>query len=91
MKQIKLSLVSIVALSGIIFAGGDVAPVVEDPIVLKDNSAFYIGLGIDSMQLNDSTTTEEIQRGGISFIAGYQYNAVCSRRRSISFWCQYGL
>lgn len=74
MKQIRLSLVSIAALSSLVFAGGDVAAVVEEPIVVEDNSAFYIGLGIDSMQLNDSTTGEEIQRGGVAFIAGYQYN-----------------
>jgi len=74
MKNIKLSLVSIVALSGLAFAGGDIAPVVDEPIIVEDNSAFYLGLGLNSMQLNDNTTGEEIQRGGVSLIAGYQYN-----------------
>jgi len=73
MKKIILSLVSVLALNSFAFAGGDLAPVVE-PIIEEDNSAFYIGLGIDSMELNDDTTGEEITRGGVSFIAGYQYN-----------------
>ncbi|HHS95651.1 MAG TPA: porin family protein, partial [Phaeodactylibacter sp.] len=45
MKTIKRSLVSILALGSFVFAGGDIAPVVEEPIVVEDNSAFYLGLG----------------------------------------------
>ena len=48
MKKKVLSLVTILALSTAVYAGGDVAPieeVVETPVVV-DESAFYIGAGI---------------------------------------------
>ncbi|NOR55459.1 MAG: porin family protein, partial [Sulfurovum sp.] len=45
MNKITLSLVSIMALGGLAFAGGDLAPVepvVETQVVIEDNSAFYL-------------------------------------------------
>ncbi|MEA3434170.1 MAG: hypothetical protein U9R13_06270, partial [Campylobacterota bacterium] len=61
MKKTTLSLVSILTLSGLAFAGGDIAPV-EEPVVVApviDNSAFYLGLGIGEAAVNDDFTSEE--------------------------------
>jgi len=74
MKTIKLSLVSILALGSFSFAGGDITPVVEEPMLVEDNSAFYLGLGVGSGAINDNTTGEEIKRGLVMLQAGYQYN-----------------
>ncbi len=58
MKNITFSLVSILVLSGISFAGGNVSPVVpidepvlEAPIVMG-SSAFYVGLGYSYLSSN---------------------------------------
>ena len=58
MKNITFSLVSILALSGISFAGGNVSPVVpidepvlEAPVVIG-SSAFYVGLGYSYLSSN---------------------------------------
>jgi len=74
MKRIKFSLVSIMALGSFAVAGGDITPIVEEPIVVEDNSDFYLGLGLGAGALNDSTTGEEIKRGLVMLQAGYQYN-----------------
>ena len=47
MKKTVLSLVSVMALSGLAYAGGDVAPVEEVFAPVVDNSAFYLGLGLE--------------------------------------------
>ncbi len=58
MKKVTLSIVSILALSGLSFAGGSVAPVVpiEEPIVeapaTVGSSAFYVGLGYSYLSSN---------------------------------------
>ena len=77
MKKTTLSLVSILALSGSAYAGGDIAPVeeavvVEAPVV--DNSAFYLGLGFGQAAVNDDFTSEEISNNTVMLQAGYQYN-----------------
>ena len=74
MKKITLSMVSVLALSSLVFAGGDITPVEEPIVVMEDASAFYLGLGIGGGALNDSTTGEEIKRGLVMLQAGYQYN-----------------
>ena len=55
MKSSILSLVSIIALSGLSYAGGDIAPI-EEPIaeapLVMDDSAFYIGLGYSYISSN---------------------------------------
>ncbi len=62
MKKITFSLVSILALSGLSFAGGSVAPVVpiEEPIVeapaAVESSAFYVGLGYSYVSSNRAAT-----------------------------------
>ena len=78
MKKNLLSLVSILALSGVSFAGGDMAtavePVVEIPEVVVDNSAFYLGLGFGEAKVNDDDTSEEFKSTTMMLQAGYQYN-----------------
>ena len=59
MKNSILSLVSIIALSGLSYAGGDIAPI-EEPIteapVIIDDSAFYVGLGYSYISSNRTAT-----------------------------------
>jgi len=74
MKKEMLSLVTVLALSGSVFAGGDIAPIVAPVVVEEDNSAFYLGLGLGQLSLNDNTTSEEISYTAVMLQAGYQYN-----------------
>ena len=73
MKKNILSLISILALSGASYAGGDIAPV-EEPIVVApvviDNSAFYLGLGFGAAAVNDDFTSEEISNSTVMLQAG---------------------
>ncbi len=85
MKKVTLSLVSIMALSGLAFAGGDIAPVVEEPIIVEDNSAFYIGLGFGGAQLNVDATSEEFTSTAMMLQAGYQYNEYVALEGRYSF------
>jgi opacity protein-like surface antigen len=81
MKKITLSLVSTMVLSGLSYAGGDIAPVVEEiPVIIADNSAFYVGLGygyfnqsIDDIAVTGATNVE-LDTNSIFLQAGYQYN-----------------
>ena len=76
MNKSILSLVSILVLSGLSYAGGDIAPVepvVEAPIAI-DNSALYLGLGFGSASVNDDFSSEEISSNTIMLQAGYKYN-----------------
>lgn len=79
MKKSVLSLVSIMALSGLAYAGGDmttaVEPVIEIPEVVEDVSGFYIGLGFGEVSVNDDYSSEEIGATTMTLQAGYQYNA----------------
>ena len=65
------------ALSGVVYAGGDmttvVEPVVEIPEV-KEISPFYIGLGMGEAYVNDDTTDEEISATTLMLQAGYKIN-----------------
>lgn len=76
MKKTTLSIVAIMALSGVSYAGGDIAPVepvVEVPMVMEQ-SPFYLGLGIGSFEFNDDFTGEEISSNTFMLQAGYIYN-----------------
>ncbi len=76
MKKTTLSIVSILALSGLAFAGGDIAPVepvVETPVVMEQ-SPFYLGVGIGTAAVNDDDTDEEFESTTLMLQAGYQYN-----------------
>ena len=79
MKKIKLSLVSVVALSSLTFAGGDIEPIVEEPIIVEDNSAYYLGMGYGYFdQSNDNIASSgdsvEFEADSVLLQAGYQYN-----------------
>ncbi len=79
MKKITFSLVSVLALSALSFAGGDIAPVVEEPIIVEDNSAFYVGLGYGYFnQSNDdignTPANIELALDTVLLQAGYEYN-----------------
>jgi opacity protein-like surface antigen len=87
MKKSVLSLVTILALSGVVYAGGDVAPieeVVETPVVV-DESAFYIGAGVGYTSFNNDFTSEEITSNTLMLQAGYQYNRYIAVEGRYSF------
>ena len=76
MKKNVLSLVSVLALSGVSFAGGDIAPVepvIETPMVVEQ-SPFYLGIGIGDASVNDDDTSEEFSATTLMLQAGYVYN-----------------
>ncbi len=76
MKKSVLSLVSILALSGLVYAGGDIQ-VVEESVIIPaavNNSTFYVGVGIGNAVLNNDTTSEEFSSTTLMLQAGYQYN-----------------
>ena len=82
MKKTTLSIVSILALSGLSYAGGNVAPI-EEPVAVAvapviDHSAFYIGVGIGESTVNDDWSSEEFSATTIMLQAGYQYNEYLS-------------
>ena len=75
MKKIALSLVSVLALSGFAVAGGNVAPVepvVEAPVPVVDNSAFYVGIGYGYFK--QTTDNVKIDANSVLLQVGYQYN-----------------
>lgn len=74
MKKTTLSIVSILALSGLAFAGGDIAPVIEEEPIVVERSPLYLGLGIGSFDFNDKFTNEEISSTTLMLQAGYKYN-----------------
>lgn len=76
MKKSILSLVSIMALSGFSYAGGDMMKVVEPVVEIPEISekAFYLGVGLGDIAVNDDTTKEEISATTWVFQAGYQVN-----------------
>ena len=79
MKNSLLSTVTIVALSSLSFAGGDVAPI-EEPIVAVgepqtiSDSGFYLGVGVGSMGLHNDLSDEKFSTTAVTLQAGYQYN-----------------
>jgi len=86
MHKVALSAMAVLALSTqMVMGGGDIAPVepaVAVPVVSdqEDNSDFYVGLGLiyNRIYATDSKWFSEVDtednEGGISFIAGYNYN-----------------
>ena len=85
MKKVTLSLVSIMALSGLAFAGGDIEPVAEPIVEAVDNSAFYIGLGMGGAELNVDATNEQFTSTALMLQAGYQYNEYVALEGRYSF------
>lgn len=82
MKKSVLSFVSIMALSGLVYAGGDmttvVEPVVEIPEITEDVSGFYAGLGYSYMEYEssfvDGNLAETAEGNAVTVLAGYDFN-----------------
>ena len=74
MKKSILSFVSILALSGISYAGGDIEPVEEVAVPVIDSNPFYLGLGFGQSYVNNDFTNEKITNNTVMLQAGYQYN-----------------
>jgi len=82
MKKSVLSIVSILALSGMAYAGGDIAPI-EEPVIIPvvDDSGFYIGVGYSILNYNETYNdgvTADVDLQGITGIVGYQFNSYIS-------------
>ncbi len=81
MKKFNLSLVAVLAMSAFAVAGGDIAPVepvVETPVVVEDNSAFYLGLAYGLVNYDLSTPKYDVDVDEdidtFMFQAGYEFN-----------------
>ncbi|UPT77295.1 porin family protein [Sulfurovum sp. XGS-02] len=76
MKKSLLSLVSIIALNGIAYAGGDMTTAIEPVVEIPEGeiNPFYAGMGIGKAYVNDDVTNEEITATTLMLQAGYQYN-----------------
>lgn len=83
MKKITMSIISVLALSQMAFAGGDIGKnVVEseaEVVVIPetaDESAFYVGLGYSYMNLDFDGGKEsgDIDGNGMLVLAGYNFN-----------------
>lgn len=77
-KKIPSLLTAFCVCSSMMMAGGDIAPVEEvaevAPVVLTDDSGFYLGLGVSAMSLSNDNNSEEFTSTGIMLQAGYQIN-----------------
>jgi len=90
MKNIKLSLVTLVSLSTLVFAGGDIAPLepivdvpqTEDMVVSKIKSGFYASLALAATSTRESDTSLNFfseedgqdRMGNFTLTAGYDFN-----------------
>ncbi|WP_295417702.1 porin family protein [Sulfurovum sp.] len=78
MKQIAKSIATMITLSIVGYAGGNIVPV--EPVVpetaepVVSESAFYVGLGFSYMSLRDDLSDEEFSATGVMLQAGYQFN-----------------
>jgi len=85
-KNIKLSLFTVVCMSSVLFAGGDIGVPIDaeipQQVVENENYDFYVGLGISTVSSRESTTslnfaqTEDGQDrlGNITLLAGYNFH-----------------
>ena len=76
MKKTVLSLVSIIALSRLANAGGDMTTVMEPAVDIPEVKVnpFYVGVGMGEAYVNDDVTNEEISATTLMLQAGYRYN-----------------
>jgi len=84
MKKIGLSLLAVMALSNMSYAGGDMAPVVEPaiivPMVDDSVSGFYAGLGASVASTREADTNffdiedGQDRTGDVTLLAGYDIN-----------------
>ena len=82
MKNIKLSSVTMLILSSMAMAGGDIAPVepiIDEPIIatpIVKSNGLYIGLGYSCMQMGLDTPDVDMRAmSSISGIIGYDVNS----------------
>ncbi|MDM5270828.1 porin family protein [Sulfurovum sp. zt1-1] len=77
MKKGMLSLVSIMALSGIAYGGGDMGKAVEPYVEMPEVEVypFYIGVGMGDVSVDDETTDEKISATTVVLQAGYEFNS----------------
>lgn len=73
MKNNVLSLVSLLVLSGLAYAGGSLVEAEYVPIVVDDTS-YYVGVGLGQGDVKDDQSQEEMQSTTLMLQAGYQYN-----------------
>jgi opacity protein-like surface antigen len=76
MGRIILSLVSIMALSGMAYGGGDIVPTIEPIVEIPDvkPSSLYAGIGVGQASVNNDPLSEEISATTLLFQAGYLVN-----------------
>ncbi len=89
MKKNILSFISIMALSRLAYAGGDMTTVVEPDVEIPESEVkvnpFYVGLGAGELYVNDDVTDEEISVTKLLLQAGYQYNEYLSLEGRYAF------
>ena len=73
MKNNVLSLVSLLVLSGLAYAGGNLVEAEHVPMVVDDTS-YYVGVGLGQGDVKDDQSQEEMQSTTLMLQAGYQYN-----------------
>lgn len=77
MKKFTLSMITVMAMSTLVIAGGDTGKMVEEveaavvPIIIEDDSSFYVGLAYSYV---DAEIDGEQTGNGYSLLAGYNYN-----------------
>lgn len=80
MKKSVISIVSLLALSGLSYAGGKIAPVKEPVLTLPaivDNSTIYVGAGYSILDYNEvysDGVSADVDLKGLTLILGYQFN-----------------
>ncbi|MCF6243462.1 MAG: porin family protein [Sulfurovum sp.] len=85
MKNIGLSLLSVIVSGNIVFAGANttrtVDPIVEIPLIVDESvSGFYLGLGVSAVSTHEedldffSITEGQDRTGDISLALGYDWN-----------------
>lgn len=87
MKKTVLSFMSIMALSGLTYAGGDMTTVVEPVVEIPEvkGNPFYVGVGMGKAYVNDDVTDEEISATTLILQAGYKYNDYLALEGRYSF------
>lgn len=87
MKKSIVSLVSIMALSGLAYAGGDMTKVVEPIVEIPEVEVnpFYAGLGLGEVSVNNDITDEEISATTLMLQVGYQVNEYLAIEGRYSF------
>ncbi len=77
MKKFTLSMITVIAMSTLVIAGGDTGKAVEEvesvvaPIIIEDDSNFYVGI---SYTYVDADTNDNETGNSYTLLAGYNYN-----------------